>query len=180
VKGANQEIAEGTQFHNIIVPTGDTVRNGYFMNIFANCSKNVLFQGVTGTGKTVSVNNMMLNGFAEDKFTSMSFAFSAATTSKQTQDIIDGKVDKRRRGVFGPPVGKQMMIFVDDLNMPAKEEYGAQPPIELLRQYMNVQGWYDRKTNEFRALEDLLFIGAMGLQEAVKTTFLHVICGITT
>lgn len=39
--------------------------------------------------------------------------------------------------VFAPPNGKQGIIYVDDLNMPQKDKYGSQPPIELLWQWMD-------------------------------------------
>jgi dynein heavy chain len=73
-------------------------------------------------------------------------------------------MEKKRKGVYGPPLGKEGVIFVDDLNMPQREVYGAQPPIELLRQWMDYGGWYDFNTvdRDFRATKNVRFAAAMG------------------
>ena len=91
-------------------------------------------------------------------------SFSAQTSANQTQDQLDDKFEKRRKGVYGPTPGKKFVIFIDDLNMPKKEEFGAQPPLELLRQWFDHKGWFDRKIKEkpFMRIEDIILIAAMG------------------
>lgn len=151
-----------TQYQDILVPTVDTTRNEWIMQRLIEHGQSVLVTGATGTGKTVSLKKVLLLEVNQAVYKPMFINFSAQTSANQTQDIIDGKLDKRRKGIFGPPIGQRLVIMVDDLNMPAKEVYGAQPPIEILRQYMDHQGWFDRKEITFRKLIDIQFVAAMG------------------
>ncbi len=69
--------------------------------------------------------NKHLKALPTDQHLLIFVNFSAQTSSNQTQDIIDGKLDRRRKGVYGPKFGMKCIIFVDDLNMPAYDKYGA-------------------------------------------------------
>lgn len=66
------------------------------------------------------------------------------TTSNNVQSIIESRVEKRTKGVYVPFGGKSMITFMDDLNMPAKDTFGSQPPLELIRLWIDYGFWYDR------------------------------------
>jgi dynein heavy chain, axonemal len=102
--------------------------------------------GPTGTGKTTLIKDFYALKVDHKQIGFQEIVFSSKTTCTQVQDQIEGRLDKRgSKYLLGPKSNPKLIFFIDDLNMPAKEKFGAQPPIEFLRQIIDQKGFYDLK-----------------------------------
>ncbi|XP_031754732.1 dynein heavy chain 3, axonemal [Xenopus tropicalis] len=162
--------------NDIIVSTPGTAMQMYFLEMLLLQDKPLLFVAPTGTGKT-AITNSFLRQLPQEKYVVCQINFSVQTTAHQTQDIFLTKLERRKKRVYGAPLGKRAFVFVDDLNMPAKEKYGAQPPIELLRQWIDHGYWFDRKDTNTIEIKDTSIVLAMappgGGRHAVTPRFLR-------
>jgi dynein heavy chain len=159
---AKPTIIPNTPFHKILIPTVDTYRNLEIMKQLVKNGHFVLTVGQTGTGKTALINTGLLSTL-DDNFCHFNINFSGQTSAGKTQDIIENNLEKRTSNKRGPPGNKTCLMFVDDLNMPRKEEFGSQPPLELLRQWADYGYWWDRQKQAPLYIFDLKMISAMGL-----------------
>ena len=120
------------KFSKILVPTVDTKRYSWLLEKIMNLRKPVLFCGDSGTAKSVTIFHQ-LNKLDPMGNIVLNINFSSRTTSKDCQKIIEENIDKISLYRYGPPAGRKLIIFIDDMNMPKIDIYGTQQPIALLK-----------------------------------------------
>jgi dynein heavy chain len=111
-------------FSNLVVPTAETTRQSFLLDTHVAQKKGMLYVGAAGTGKTTIVNNYFAT-LDKEKTIFASINFNSYTDSKAMQVVIESQVDKRSGVIFGPPLGKVLIYFMDDLNMPYLDKYGT-------------------------------------------------------
>jgi dynein heavy chain, axonemal len=76
---------------------------------------------------------------------------------------VEASLEKRQGRTYGPPGGKSMTLLLDDLSMPAANEWGDQPTNELLRQLLESGGFYslDKPVGDAKAVADVRVVAAM-------------------
>uniref|UniRef100_F7HBY3 Dynein axonemal heavy chain 2 n=1 Tax=Macaca mulatta TaxID=9544 RepID=F7HBY3_MACMU len=148
-------------FYKIMVPTVDTVRYNYLVSTLVANQNPVLLVGPVGTGKT-SIAQSVLQSLPSSQWSVLVVNMSAQTTSNNVQSIIESRVEKRTKGVYVPFGGKSMITFMDDLNMPAKDMFGSQPPLELIRLWIDYGFWYDRSKQTIKYIREMFLMAAMG------------------
>mmetsp|Transcript_9795 Transcript_9795/g.9586 ORF Transcript_9795/g.9586 Transcript_9795/m.9586 type:complete len:148 (+) Transcript_9795:514-957(+) len=110
------------KFFEILVPTTDTVKYKYILNLLMFNGYNVLLTGETGVGKSVITKDFLFD--TPENVVYAFVNFSGKTTTKNLQDAFEGNLEAKRK-TLGPPGGKKMIFFIDDVNMPQLDRYGS-------------------------------------------------------
>lgn len=118
-------VPEDGRLSQVIVPTIDTTRYSWLLRAFLGTKKPVMFCGESGCAKTATVQS----GFKQmdpEKYSYLNINFSSRTSSADFQTIIEENIEKKTIKSYGPKtVGKKMIMFIDDLNMPKIDTYGT-------------------------------------------------------
>uniref|UniRef100_H2ZKB7 AAA+ ATPase domain-containing protein n=1 Tax=Ciona savignyi TaxID=51511 RepID=H2ZKB7_CIOSA len=142
-----------------MVPTAETRRIRYFMDLLMEIRRPVMLVGNAGAGKTVLVQDKL--AALPDDFMVTNVPFNFYTTSMMLQGVLEKPLEKKAGRNFGPPGSKRLVYFIDDMNMPEVDAYGTVQPHTLIRQHMDYSHWYDRTKLILKDINNVQYVACM-------------------
>lgn len=97
-----------TQITDLIVPTNESGYITYWQGFCISKSYPMLLIGPTGTGKSAIIVNNLMSLPKQSNIINI-INFSARTSAQLVQETVMSKLDRRRKGIFGPPFGKKVI-----------------------------------------------------------------------
>ena len=148
-------------YSSLLIPNVGSIRTDFLTTAAASLNENVLLIGEQGSAKTTLIYAYLKKKNRETHVISNS-NFSSSTTPQIFQKNIEYMVDKRMGSIYGPPQGKTMTIFVDDLNLPEINVWGDQCTNEFFRSLIELGGFYNlERPGDFTTLQDIQYMAAM-------------------
>lgn len=146
---------------DVVVPTIDTLRHEEVLYSWLSEHKPLMLCGPPGSGKTMTLFSA-LRKLPDLEVVGLNF--SSATTPELLLKTFDQHCEYRKTptGIVLSPlqVSKWLVLFCDEINLPATDKYGTQRVISFLRQMVESGGFWRPADKSWVQLEQIQFVGA--------------------
>ncbi|CAI9717935.1 dynein heavy chain 8, axonemal-like [Octopus vulgaris] len=148
-------------FSREFVYTQRTIPIKYFINNFILHGFPSLLTGPKGSGKT-SLINALMSSLDSEEYVLKRFVSSGSSTTVQLFDFFNSSIIHRQGFIHGAKDKKKLAVFIEDINIPKKDQFGIQRCNEFLRQLLDGKIIYDPSSPfEMKFIEDLCLIAEM-------------------
>ncbi|KAI7899864.1 dynein heavy chain [Cokeromyces recurvatus] len=146
---------------DMIIPTVDTIRHEEVLYSWLSEHKPLILCGPPGSGKTMTLFSA-LRKLPDMEVVGLNF--SSATTPELILKTFEQHCEYRKtpNGVILSPtmIGRWLVVFCDEINLPATDKYNTQRVISFLRQLVEYNGFWRTTDKSWVTLERIQFVGA--------------------
>jgi len=146
---------------DVVIETVDTYRHSRIIGAVVADHRPLILCGPPGSGKSMTLTAVLRR---LPNFELVTLNFSSTTDPDLLMKTLNHYCSKARtpKGMVMRPhmQDKWLVIFCDEINLPAADKYGTQPAITFLRQLIEQGGFWDAKELVWVGLERVQIIGA--------------------
>ena len=157
------DLTSNKSIEQILIPTSESSSAMFLSRLMIHHSQHLLFHGPESC-KTLVIKSLM-NNVLDKSFDCKNLPLANCSIASNVLNVLRSFMHKSH-GVFGPLKNQQLVVFLDNIGSVKPEIYGAQPPLELIRQFFDYGGWYNTLNVEFQRIVGTTLIAAMGPEGA--------------